>query len=104
LFQIQQELFAPQSTAISTESAVFIDNPMAGNQDCNTVQTVRVTHRARSGGRANPATEFFVRASLAVRDATQFIPDTSLKRNAGVVQRQGELLEHSAEIARQFLL
>ena len=59
-FQIQQRLFSPDSSAVSSELSVLLYHPVAGNDDADAVQPVGVSHGPLRVPGANAVRQLFV--------------------------------------------
>ena len=79
-FQIQQCLFARQSSGIAGQLAVAADNAMAGNDDGDFVCTVSGSYCTNGFGISQSFGLLFVAARIAIRYGLQDMPNLLLKR------------------------
>src|SRR5882724_13577143 len=75
---------------------------MAGNQDGNTIHSVRSRDGPLRSGLVNAAREFVVGNRLAVRNELQFAPDFFLKWGSANRKRQSELTPIPGKIFSEF--
>src|SRR5689334_16338513 len=101
--EIKQPSFAPHFSAIATDIAFGIHDPVTGNHDSDWV--VMICHAHRTHGARIPDTlrNRSVRTRLSVWDAQQFAPDLLLKAATAINQRQIERAQVACEIAAQLL-
>src|SRR5262249_33210220 len=83
-FQIEQMLFSPQAPAVSAELAVFVNDPMARDEDRDSIRPVCMTDSALCRRRADALRQFLVGTGLAIGNAEQFVPDAHLKGRTGI--------------------
>src|SRR5262245_3369266 len=76
---------------------------MTGNQDRDSVCSVRMPDGALPGGRTNAPRQLFVRTRLSIRYTEEFVPHPQLKRRPWINERNRKLPQLAGEIPVEFL-
>src|SRR5918993_448896 len=98
LFEVQQELFAAQASAIAAQVAVLLDDAMAGNEYRNPVHAVRPADGPHGLRCADVLSEIAIGSRLAIRHLQEFLPNALLKWSAGKDKRHREGSQRPREV------
>ena len=102
-FEVQERFLPPQQPTVAAELSVLVDHAVAGNDNRDAVQAVRVSDCALRAGRADGAGEIVVRPRLSERDPPKLGPHALLERRAGRRERQRERPQLSGKIGVQLV-
>jgi len=75
LFEIEQELLAPEAAAIPAHLAVLVDHAMTGNDDGDAILAVGPADRADCTRMGDRMSQPLVRLSFSIRNIEQSLPD-----------------------------
>src|SRR5687768_13649165 len=92
------------AASIPRKRAVGVDDPVARDDDRDTVVAVRPADRARGEWPAELARDPVVRRGLGEGDLQQLVPDGGLEWCAVQIERDGELLAQAQEVLVQLAL
>ena len=89
-FKPKQFLFCIKATAVTRESSICAQNPVAGNNDGNGIVMIGLAHGAEGIRTSNGASDFAIGAGFTVRNAQQRLPAIFLKLRSNQIEFKRE--------------